>query len=636
MKTHKTGGRVLCGLLAIMLVFLGIGASAEVAAKSLLDGAYATPEVEAIVDEFIAAHEETTAGAALAVVHGQEVLLERYVGFSNLSENTPVDAESVFEWGSVTKLLVWSSAMQLVEQGELSLQEDIRSYLPEGFLRRLAYDDPITMLHLMHHSGGWEESLIGIFMPANAAQPSLEEALRQAEPRQVRRPGEAVSYSNFGVALAGYIVERIAGQPFYAYVQEHIFAPLGMEHTALHPLLEDNAWVKAQRQSAEAYSTGSGKSPVANHYAIPLYPAGMATGTLADFVRFAQALLPQDGASTPLFQNPGTLQEMLSTTLYYGDSDIARNSHGFWSIYFEQPMLGHGGNTAGFSSYLLIHPESGYGMVVMTNQPGEGVFNSELPTALFGAYAPASGGEPLPDTTTMRGVYRSSRVTGVGASRLYSLMVTIPLLSGNGDMLKASILGNDLGGMLVLRETAPYVFVEESSEPMLYAPIYAASTEDGGTKLEMPYMEFLPMSTGQAALEYLSVLLLALAVLYSLLMLLYSLCRFLTRRIKRSDKVLPSFEKFHLLQCLAVVLAFLSICAVALLLMTYGGRVAIGICLGLTVLFALCSIAYLVLYFTGRKRRRDDGKAAHIRYALTAAAAVILPLFVAYWQLFRF
>ena len=130
--------------------------------------------------------------------------------------------------------------MQLVEQGKLDLEEDIQAYLPEEFFTKLQDDTPYQMLNLMHHDAGWEDKYTDLFYLSAEEVKPLKDMLIYREPSQVQKPGEVVAYSNYGVALAGYIVERITGQPFYEYVNENIFAILDMKDTTIHPSQEDN------------------------------------------------------------------------------------------------------------------------------------------------------------------------------------------------------------------------------------------------------------------------------------------------------------------------------------------------------------------------------------------------------------
>ena len=93
-------------------------------------------KIERYVDE----HMETTAGMSVAIFDEHQTIYRNYFGYTDVQNKIPVSEETVMEWGSVSKLLVWVSVMQLKEQGLLDLDADIRGYLPEGFLRKITYD----------------------------------------------------------------------------------------------------------------------------------------------------------------------------------------------------------------------------------------------------------------------------------------------------------------------------------------------------------------------------------------------------------------------------------------------------------------------------------------------------------------
>ena len=112
------------------------------------------------------------------------------------------------------KLLVWVSVMQLYEQGKLELDRDISHYLPDGFLSNLSYDMPVTMLNLMNHNAGFQEVYADVMVTDADYIVSLEEALRKHKPAQIYKPGTVTAYSNWGVALAGFIVEQVSGVSF--------------------------------------------------------------------------------------------------------------------------------------------------------------------------------------------------------------------------------------------------------------------------------------------------------------------------------------------------------------------------------------------------------------------------------------
>ena len=331
------------------------------------------------IQDYVKEHEKTTAGMATAVFDKDGTIYQGNFGYMDKEKGIKADDDSVFEWGSVTKLTVWVSVMQLWEQGKINLEEDIRTYLPKGFLRNLRYDKPITMLDLMNHQAGFDETTF--YMRSDK---SIEEILQKQQPIQSFEPGTVTAYSNYGTGLAALIVERLSGQRFVDYAHEHIFQPLGMDKTAILPDLSDNSYVQKKRQEAKGYDI-QGKV-LSEDSDIVVYPIGAATGTLKDLQKFAQALL----ARKTLFERPETWSTLYSPSLTYPGTDTARNAHGFWANEYGTTVLGHGGNTLGFSSRMILDLEHGIGYIVMTNQSTEQNYNFQMPELVFGPRKTAS------------------------------------------------------------------------------------------------------------------------------------------------------------------------------------------------------------------------------------------------------
>lgn len=371
-------------------------------------------QLEEKIDEYVANHQDTTTGMAVAVFDSTVELMKKYYGYVDMENQIAVASDSVFEWGSTTKLLVWVSVMQLYEQGKIELDADIRNYLPEGFLTNLSYDTPITMLNLMNHNAGFQEGYVDLMVTDADYISSLEEALRKHEPAQIYEPGTVTAYSNWGVALAGFIVEQVSGMSFSEYVHQSIFVPLQMEHSAISMDLSDNAWVRQKRKELQCYTTQGELIPDCFYY-ITLYPAGMCTSTLDDFERFASALLREDLA---LLQHAETWETMFSPSAYYGESGIPLNCHGFWMVPFGVQTVGHGGNTAGCSSYLLLDREDRLGVVVMTNQSGEKVYNRDMMELIFGKYERSNYTD---DNEIPSGGFRTARTVRKGPFKVMSL-----------------------------------------------------------------------------------------------------------------------------------------------------------------------------------------------------------------------
>ena len=170
------------------------------------------------------------AGASVLVMKDGKVLLEKGYGYADVKTKKPVDpAATIFRLASISKLFTWVSVMQLEEQGKLDLDTDVNRYL--DFQIRPAFNKPITLRNLMTHTGGFEETVDNIIVVDPKKAISLRDELIKNQPMRLFPPGEVPAYSNYGVGLASYIVQRIAGEPFEQYVQDHIFTPLGMTHS---------------------------------------------------------------------------------------------------------------------------------------------------------------------------------------------------------------------------------------------------------------------------------------------------------------------------------------------------------------------------------------------------------------------
>ena len=381
--------------------------------------AFEKDNISESIESFVDEHSDTTAGMAVSVFTSNEELYSNYFGYIDKENGIKVDENSVFEWGSATKLLVWTSVMQLYEQGLIDLDADVRTYLPDNFFKNLNFDKPITMLNLMNHNAGFQESYYNLFIQKNDIDKlkPLGELLSEYQPEQVFEPGTVTAYCNWGVALAGYIVEGITQKPLYEYVSENIFKPLEMEHSSMKPAFDDNVFVKEQWEKLVCYTRDVKPLPSAK-CCVAMYPAGSCTSTMKDFKTFALALLKGDNR---IFKNNDTYELFLTPTSYYTYKGIKipRSCHGIWMIPFESPVYGHGGNTLGCSSYLLIDPQNDIGAVVMTNQSSEQVYNIDLMKVIFGKYDPMNYFGETPDTPG--GIYKPGRTIFKGGLKLYSL-----------------------------------------------------------------------------------------------------------------------------------------------------------------------------------------------------------------------
>ena len=482
-------------------------------------------DLEAEIDKYVTEHEETTAAVSVGVFVRDKTLLEKSYGYTNIEEGIINDRESVFEWGSCSKLLTWVSVIQLVEKGAIDLEKDIRTYLPEGFLRKLKYDTPITMLNLMNHNAGWQETITDLFLKDKDDFKGLGETLKLIEPEQVNKPGAVVAYSNWGSALAGYIVERVSGQSFSEYVHDNIFRPLGMKHTALNPDLSDNEWVLEQRMKEKCY-TSKGESLGTSFYYISLYPAGMATGTIEDFMKFASAFVPKAGNTSNLFQSNDTLNAILSPSLYYSDGTRGRNCHGFWTDELGVTVLWHNGATVGSSSWLAFDPISGTGIVILTNQSGESIYNSGLLPFVFGNNNVKQNAENVQDIS---GMYINSRSCFKGYAKLYSLFSIIELKKNEDG-------GYTIPGMNgTVMHTGHKSYLMDMGGRKQFI-IYSDTDADGRTVLQWPGSDYVEINGYGVLGRFALLMLLVIAALYCLIgFLIRMVSYFRNKKFNKTD-----------------------------------------------------------------------------------------------------
>ncbi|HXT48728.1 MAG TPA: serine hydrolase domain-containing protein, partial [Gemmatimonadaceae bacterium] len=164
------------------------------------------------------------AGMVVAVVKDGKVLFAKGYGYSDVARKKPVSVDStLFRIGSISKTLTWTAVMQLVEEGKIDLNRDVNGYI--DFKIPAPFGKPVTMANLMTHTPGFEEVLKELFVTDTANITPLKSWLPNHLPTQIYEPGTTPAYSNYGATLAGYIVERVSGEPFTDYIARHILMP---------------------------------------------------------------------------------------------------------------------------------------------------------------------------------------------------------------------------------------------------------------------------------------------------------------------------------------------------------------------------------------------------------------------------
>ena len=343
-------------------------------------------DLEAFFDGIVPLQLERSdaAGATVLVRKDGKELVKKGYGFSDIAKKKPVDPDStIFRLASISKLFTWVSVMQLVEQGKLDLDADVNKYL--DFQIAPAFGKPVALRNLMTHTAGFEEEIRDILLTDPKKAAPLREFLIENQPRRMFPPGEVPAYSNYGVGLGGYIVQRASGQMFEDYVAEHIFQPLAMKHSSFRqPLAQELAALPS-----EGYRNNTEKPAVGFEIFTPA-PAGGISSTASDMGRFAEALLNGGELDGHRILKPETLQSMW--TKQFGTSDaLPVMCMGFYQTWRNGlRFIGHDGDLIAFHSMFLVEPREKLVIFISYNSAGTASkTRTEILTAFADRYYPS-------------------------------------------------------------------------------------------------------------------------------------------------------------------------------------------------------------------------------------------------------
>lgn len=318
--------------------------------------------------------------ATVAVVKDGEIVYKKGFGLADIENNIPVDPDTtLFRIGSTSKLITWTAVMQLVEAGRLDLNTDINKYLDFEITPRLekplqnTATEPITMTHLMTHIAGFEDHPDMLFRLSADEFLPLDKYIKEDQPARIFPAGEVAAYSNYGTALAGYVVERVSGLPFSDYVEKNIFAPLNMKYSTYRqpPTLDPPA------RMAKPYRFINGSHTVASFEYILPEPAGSMSSTASDMANFMIAHLSGGVYNGGRILKEETLKEMHKQHFTY-DPTLGGMTLGFMEgVFNDKEVLFHGGSTMLFNTGLYLVPDVNTGIFI-SYSGGNNLLHSEV------------------------------------------------------------------------------------------------------------------------------------------------------------------------------------------------------------------------------------------------------------------
>ena len=380
-------------------------------------------DLEAFFDGIIPLQLERSdiAGASVLVMQNGQVLLEKGYGYADLKTRKPVDpATTIFRLASISKLFTWTSVMQLVEQGKLDLDTDVNQYL--DFQIRPAFSKPITLRNLMTHTGGFEEETRDVIVTNPKQAVALRDFLMRNQPERLFAPGTVPAYSNYGVGIAGYIVQRVSGQPFEQYVEQHIFSPLKMEHSTFY----QPPPAPLRRLPSEGYPSDTEKPAIGFEVFNPM-PAGGVSSTAGNMGRFGQALLNGGELDGNRILKPETLAAMW-TPQFRASDQLPAICMGFYQVWRNNlRWIGHEGDLVAFHSLFMLEPSRKLLLFLSYNSAGGGARpRPEIVDMFTDRYFPGETKQafislPRKELTAIEGIYQSTRRADSTRLKLLSL-----------------------------------------------------------------------------------------------------------------------------------------------------------------------------------------------------------------------
>jgi CubicO group peptidase (beta-lactamase class C family) len=432
---------------------------------------------------------EDIAGAVVSIVKDGKVVFAKGYGYSDVEKKTPVSPDgTLFRPGSISKLFTWTAVLQLVQEGKLDLDRDVNDYL--DFKIPATFQKPITLRNIMTHTPGFEETVQNLIVSDQADMMPLVKYLREHMPARIFPPGTTPAYSNYATSVAGYIVQRVSGQDFYDYIEEHILKPLQMSHSTFRQPLPPSL----APMMSKGYEVASQKAK-SYEYVVPA-PAGSSAVTAMDMTHFMIAHLQNGQYEDVQILRPETAQMMHSRQfvnlpdmngMCLGFYEETRNGH---------RIIGHGGDTEYFHSDLHLILDQQLGFFVSYNSAGKGEVSAREAVwhAFLDRYYPIQLPDPpavataAQDAQTVSGRYIVSRRSQTTLLKVLNVVGELRI-SANGD---GTISANELKGFngepRKFREIAPMMFRDVNDQDLL-----GFKRDDAGNLvavIDFPFMVF--------------------------------------------------------------------------------------------------------------------------------------------------
>ena len=573
------------------------------------------------------------AGATVSVVKDGALFFSKGYGYADVATRKPVDpARTLFRIGSTSKLFTWTAVMQLVEQGKLDLDADVNRYL--DFKIPATYPQPITLRHIMTHTAGFEEDGRDLITEDSAHIVPLGRFLPSHMPARVRPPGVYASYSNYATALAGYVVQRVSGQPFDEYIEQHILTPLGMTQTTTRQPLPMR--LRADMSQGYRWANG-GYAPQKFEIVGGLAPAGSTSASAEDMAKFMLAHL-NGGA----YNGRRILAESTTARMHARAFGHDPRLPGFALGFYEQTshgvrMIAHAGDLEYMHTNLSLIPSDRVGVFVSynTNTGGTlsfGPFMQQFLDHYYPSPAPATAVLPpdaAQEAAEVAGDYAFNRRSYTTFQKAFGLTGDVGVAAADSGRV---LLHSPLGDMRLV-PVGPLLYREE-----LGSDLVSFKAGPSG-RAEYGFLGMAPMMVLERVPWYATArlhwVILGLGTLVFLGTLAAGVRRFVRRR---AGAALPgdALRGRWLLVTLALCHVLFLVTAVSIL--GASGGILTGPLAGLRAALTLPVLAVVLtvgaVVVAVRQWRRGEGtRGARLRYDAVVAVALLFAWSLNQWNL---
>ena len=347
----------------------------------------------AFVEEIMKKHQ--VPGVAVGILQDDTSYTAGF-GVTNINHPLPVTDTTLFQIGSISKTVLGTAIMRLIEMGDLNLDQKIRSFIPDFQVRDPVASEQATIRHLLTHTGGW----IGDFFidTGSGSDAPARYVAEMARLEQLAPMGTTWSYNNAGFCVAGRIIEIVTGESYEQALDRLILKPLGMKRAFLNP-----SDVMLHR-FAVGHREEEGAIAVSGPWPLPraIYAAGGICCHIKDLLRYARFHLGdgtvEDG--TRLLK-PESLRLMRSPQVTIRDSDEMMGLSWLIGHINEAQYIGHSGGTTGQISLLRLVPEDNFAFAIVTNVQQGGAVTEAISNWVFEHYLDEKMADLAPDSLTV-------------------------------------------------------------------------------------------------------------------------------------------------------------------------------------------------------------------------------------------